>query len=206
MNFRLTGLVAFALAGAAVTSQAATLTFDELASGLGGTTINVGNSYSHDGFTITGTPQPGWSNPGFHVVPAGSSNWTGSAGLSYFQVGAQIELVAISAALFDVKSIDISRGDSNSDLIPVGFTGTKADGTKVSQTYWFTDSVHGRNERFTFSNDFRALKNLVWYQGAEWHQFDNLTVTAVPEPQSYALMLAGLGVLAGVARCRSKQQ
>ncbi|MDC8770655.1 PEP-CTERM sorting domain-containing protein [Roseateles albus] len=33
-----------------------------------------------------------------------------------------------------------------------------------------------------------------------------MTVTAVPEPQTYAMLLAGLGLVAGVARRRSKQQ
>jgi hypothetical protein len=205
MKTRLTGLVAIALAGAAVTAQAITLTFDELAPVSGGASVNVGNSYSHDGFTITGAPQPGWQNSGFYVVSATDRNWTGSAGLAYLAVGTRIELVANNGALFDVASIDISRGDWNNFLVPVGFGGLRADGTWVGQTYWFTDSVHGRNEKVTFSNEFRALKSLVWYQGAAWHQFDNLTVTAVPEPQTYALMLAGLGLIAGVAHRRSRQ-
>ncbi len=34
----------------------------------------------------------------------------------------------------------------------------------------------------------------------------NLTVTAVPEPQTYALMLAGLGVIGFIARRRRPQQ
>lgn len=33
-----------------------------------------------------------------------------------------------------------------------------------------------------------------------------LVASSVPEPQTYALMLAGLGLIAGVARCRSKQR
>jgi hypothetical protein len=32
--------------------------------------------------------------------------------------------------------------------------------------------------------------------------FDNFSVTAVPEPETYALMLAGLGVVGFVARRR----
>ena len=33
---------------------------------------------------------------------------------------------------------------------------------------------------------------------------DNVTISGVPEPETYALMLAGLGVVAGLARRRSK--
>ena len=32
----------------------------------------------------------------------------------------------------------------------------------------------------------------------------SLTVSAVPEPESYALFLAGLGLMAGIARRKSK--
>jgi hypothetical protein len=35
---------------------------------------------------------------------------------------------------------------------------------------------------------------------------DNVSVTAVPEPDSYALMLAGLGLMAAIARRRSKRK
>lgn len=34
---------------------------------------------------------------------------------------------------------------------------------------------------------------------------DNVSVTAVPEPESYAMLLAGLGVMGAVARRRAKQ-
>lgn len=205
MNFQFAGLVAIALAGASITAQAVTLTFDELAPESGNSAVYVGHTYSHDGFTITGSGSPAWAGAGFHVYPASSDNWTGSAGLFLAAVGGKIELVATNGSLFDVESIDISRGDSNNGLVPVGFGGTKADGSMVGQGFWFTDTVHGRNERVTFSSDFRGLRSLVWYQGAEWHQFDNLKVTAVPEPGTYALMVAGLGLVAGVTRRRSKQ-
>lgn len=200
------GLVGFALTCASSSTQAVTMTFDELAPSQGSASVNIGNSYSFSNFTVTGTASYPTPYSGFYVFPENSQNWTGSAGLAYSGVSAAIKLTENNGALFNVESIDISRGDSNSGLIPVGFVGTKADGTRVSQVYWFKDTVHGRNERLVFSSDFRALKSLSWWQGAEWHQFDNLTVTAVPEPQTYALMLAGLGLIAGAAKRRRKQQ
>ena len=36
-----------------------------------------------------------------------------------------------------------------------------------------------------------------------YHQFDNINVAAVPEPESYAMFLAGLGLLGFAARRRA---
>jgi len=45
---------------------------------------------------------------------------------------------------------------------------------------------------------FDAIGTSTSYGGS----MDNVSVTAVPEPESYALMLAGLGMMAGIARRR----
>lgn len=67
----------------------------------------------------------------------------------------------------------------------------------VMQTYSFTASGSAATIRFsTFGLDSRAQFDVG---------IDNvmLSTAAVPEPETYALMLAGLGVLAWVARRRS---
>lgn len=177
-------------------STAGVINFNDIPEQMGINTFNIGDIYQSDNFQITGIPSFASSNTGFHVHQQGSLNWTGSTALTYFGVSAEIELKNISGNLFDIYSIDISRGDSNSSLIPVTFYGKKSDDTQVVQTYIFKDSIRGKSDSFFFSEDFKNLTSLIWYQGAEWHQFDNLNVNlninSVPEPSTFILLLLTL--------------
>lgn len=101
---------------------------------------------------------------------------------------------------FSLNSIDISRGDTNSGLIPVTFTGLKMDGSKVFQTYWFHNYQIGNNETFLFDERFVGLSALRWEQGALFHQFDNIAISAVPEPSTAALIFSGLMLLAFIKK------
>ncbi|EGF29612.1 protein containing PEP-CTERM bacterial domain [Rhodopirellula baltica WH47] len=47
------------------------------------------------------------------------------------------------------------------------------------------------------------VTSVTWGQLSPFHQFDNVTVSAVPEPTSLAFLGVGLGV-AGVRRARRK--
>lgn len=149
----------------------------------------------YEDYQITGSPSFPSPFSGFYAYQTESSNWTSSIGLTYFDVSAQIELTSTSGTSFDIASIDISRGDGNTGLIPVGFTGNKSDGSQVFQTYWFTDSILGKTEQFNFGSQFTDLTSLVWEQGAEWHQFDNIKVSAVPVPSTIFLFSSSLLLL-----------
>ena len=169
-------------------ANAGLIHFDDLAEQAGFNTYNIGDTYQFEDYQIKGTSSWPSTNTGFHVYQSDSLNWTGSIGLSYFDVSGRIELTTISGGLFGIDSIDLSRGDQNTGLIPVGFVGNKVDGTQVFQTYNFTDTIIGKSDTFTFSEDFNNLTSLVWYQGAEWHQFDNIVINTVPEPSTILLL------------------
>ena len=175
-----------------VSANAGLIDFDDLAEQAGVNTYNIGDTYQFEDYQIKGTSSWPSTNTGFHVYQSDSLNWTGSIGLSYFDVSGRIELTTISGGLFGIDSMDISRGDQNTGLIPVSFVGNKVDGTQVFQTYNFTDTIIGKSDTFTFSEDFNNLTSLVWYQGAEWHQFDNIVINAVPEPSTILLFLSVL--------------
>jgi hypothetical protein len=57
-----------------------------------------------------------------------------------------------------------------------------------------TDSTYSTQTDFWLSGPDRSVK----FQG----KIDNLTVAAVPEPESYAMLLAGLGLVGAIARRR----
>lgn len=177
-------------------ARSSSLTFDDLVSVSASGSTNIGNVYAENGFTITATPAYSWSGSGFYALQASSQLWTGSPGLTYYGIGAQLELTSLDGVPFGLNSIDISRGDSNTGLIPVTFTGVKLDGSKVFQSYWFHDTQKGRNETFLFDEQFTGLSALRWQQGAEWHQFDNIVISAVPEPTTTVLLFSGLLLLA----------
>lgn len=189
------------------TAQAALLTFDDLGSRPGSLWRAFGQRYTADGFQVSGIGPTYAPNAQFYVFDEGRPEWTGSPGLTLFAVSGRIELRSVDSELFNLESIDVARGDLNLGLVPVSFTGIRADGTVAQALYRFSDQVRGRNETFSFGFDFSGLTSVVWYQGAEWHQFDNIrlsTVATVPEPTTATLCL--LGLLAAASRSRRLQR
>lgn len=76
-----------------------------------------------------------------------------------------------------------------------------------TRPYWYgTEFSTDRASAWVFHLDegyqYKMLKNL--FHGNAWVLVDS--VSAVPEPETYAMMLAGLGLIAGVARRRKKDQ
>jgi hypothetical protein len=182
-------------------ANAVTVTFDNIAA----RGALVGQIHVEEGFKIVGTGQSSWPSQ-FYVHDEARPEWTGSPGLTFLAVGGRIELKRLDGGTFNLQSIDLARGDSNRGLVPVGFTGYLESGWTVQATYLFRDAVAGRLETFDFGDAFQGLTAVVWQQGAEWHQFDNIRVTnSVPEPKSAALAVVGLLMVASVAR-RSQQK
>jgi len=187
LEMKLKRAVLFVLLAWGFRAHPATLIFDDLVASTGSSATAIGHSYTAGGFTLSATSSQ------FYVFGPDSAQWTGSPGLTLFAVGGQIELSRLDGMLFDLQSIDLSRGDSNRSLIPVSFTGYFANGTTTQSTYFFPDAVTGRNDSFFFGSEFSGLTKAVWFQGAEWHQFDNIHLAiSVPEPGMLTLLVVAL--------------
>jgi hypothetical protein len=117
-------------------------------------------------------------------------------------VGAKTTLTQIGGGAFNLKSIDLAQllGPGGQDY-SVTFIGTKADMSgPVTQTLAFTGSW----QTFNF-NDFTNLSMVTWKENGSINRdflVDNIKVTAVPEPETYAMLMAGLGLVGYAARRR----
>jgi len=104
------------------------------------------------------------------------------------------------AALFNLNSLEFSPGDYAGNDAKMGIKGVFADGSTVS------GFVQAHNGGGLTPVDFQGWTNLasVVLTGnllsQSYVQVDNINVTAVPEPASYAMLFAGLGLLGVVGR------
>ncbi|RZT11313.1 PEP-CTERM protein-sorting domain-containing protein/MYXO-CTERM domain-containing protein [Duganella sp. CF402] len=202
--------VAAALLSAA-TAHAATIDFDAASVSnllhanntlLGLADVYYGTSYTEDGFVLTSS----LGHSSLHALfvadddntlirPAADSYAMGST------ARATTTLTTANNSAFSITSIDLSKqvllGGS------VTFYGVKADNSAtVQQTF----NYNGSWNTYTFDSTFTGLSSLSWKQGAVLAgkvQWDNINVSAVPEPETYAMLLAGLGLI-GLARRRKQ--
>jgi hypothetical protein len=99
------------------------------------------------------------------------------------------------------------RFDKSVDVDLVGADELPATGKKL--TNWEAKSLQtfqsgATKIRFTIENVLFASAGAKSGYAFIEKKYVGLTVSAVPEPESYAMMLAGLGLMGTIARRRSK--
>lgn len=154
-------------------------------------------SYLEDGFKVTA------HGLFASLVATSNLNWFQYAGSTAVAgtFGSVIELQRADGGAFNFNSIDLIKlSKLNVGGNSVTFTGTFASGGTITQ-----DATFGKNFSFTNTafSGFTNLKSVTWQEDrnlARDFQFDNINVSAVPEPGSYAMLAAGLGLLAFVSR------
>lgn len=186
---------------AAVQAQSITMGFEDIST-LGETGADYGVLFEHsDGYQF--------------LVDAGASipSYSGHA-LAYYGLmnqGETLTLSAGSAATFALHSLDLAGlvGFLPGETLSIQISGVRADGSTVtaSQPFALLGGQFASYGGSVFAG-FNGLTSLhlsgVGGAYARYVGVDNIaiTITPVPEPESLAMLLAGLGVLGWQLRRR----
>ena len=198
-------LPALLVAGLGLSSTAyaaTTITFDEYASNNNNTPIT--SLYASLGVTFGNDNSGTWGglgsgDPGsWSLLGTNGSAFLGNNGL---RNGSTYTTTVNFASLINSVSFDVSRSNGSSD----GQTLTAEvyrTGALVG-TQSITLGAINQWSTISFSNgsyDTLVLKGSA--NGFSPYGIDNLQIAAVPEPETYALFMAGLGLMGTVARRR----
>jgi hypothetical protein len=223
---KLLKVIAFALAGlstgasAQIVSNGGFETFTGAFGGDGGAQL-IGTSTTLTGWTIVGGEIAILRSPnGYNLAPSDGNNFLDLAGYSNggFPKGLAQMLTGLTVGQTYAFSMDL--GIRNGACVSGGnnchgpVQASATIGT-TSQTFTEASAVTG-NVWGTFGFNFLAdsasmlltIKGVSLPAGNEFIGLDNVsvtpgTVTAVPEPETYALMLAGLAVVGSIVRRRN---
>jgi hypothetical protein len=174
-------------------AQAATITFEDVSLSIGPTTA----PFTSGGYSFSYTP--GDTPGGIHGVTNLSYRGDGSNYLVY-ESGVGTETFSSLSGAFNLTSLDLEGGLNFPSTANLTITGTRFDNTTVTYTAPIEPAVF----KPYVLNDFTNLRSVTLgsIKGGAYIAVDNIQVSPVPEPQTYAMLLAGMAMLAGVARYR----
>ena len=138
------------------------------------------------------------------TMPYGVSNGTN---MLVFANQGQLTVTRSDSGLFALNSLDAGGwlGLLAGNTARLSITGHLQGGGQVSFSTPAGLSVT-TFDHFTMLPSFTNLSSLtfsmVGYSSSAYAAIDNLVLTPVPEPETYALFLAGLGLMAAIARRR----
>jgi hypothetical protein len=186
---------ALVLAGSA---QAADVIDFESLSNTGFPYFTAVGSYAEDGYKLT--VNGGLVNLLFAPSTDNFLQYAGST-TAFAGAGDTVKLQRADGTAFNFNSIDLSKlSVLNPGGNSVTFTGNFAAGGSITQSVTI-DSAFGLHGN-AFAG-FTNLKSVTWTESSRVskdYQFDNINVSAVPEPETYAMLAAGLGLLGFMAR------
>ncbi|MEW6676679.1 MAG: PEP-CTERM sorting domain-containing protein [Pseudomonadota bacterium] len=201
-----TALVALCLAGvSSLPAHAVVVDFNGLNTATTNATITVPKPYLEDGFKLTtssGSPYTGYAGGTIYALTPSHSLWKGSPAVYSGVItgyGSAFVLEREDGGVFDLLSMDVGLLNNYRHFDVYGYF---PQGGSVHQ-YTLLNYDYSTLQTVTFGDDFKGLNKIVF--SSVYAQVDNINLSiagAVPEPETYALMLAGLGLVVLAARRR----
>ena len=175
---------------------------------LGASTFNLSGSFA----TIaTGVDyDPASANYGIlsGIIPASvfRIQGTGLAGNIALSLSGDLPWMVNMASVWEPHSLDqlisglsVPFSTPLSGTLLFGVDSTPFSGAAVGNVVFFDNDIEEINATFNFTSDFGPVSGTLEASGASF-------LTAVPEPETYILMIVGFGMLGLVATCRKQQQ
>lgn len=198
--------VLLAIAAAVLTTSAVaeTIDFEAQAGGYGYSKYR----FVEDGYRVSYTPTSVFGfyiidDPADHLGMCGTgcaSN--GTTGFYSFNEG-KVTIDRQDKALFSLTSLDVAQTFLGNDRpLTLTLTAMGVNGVITSEIFVEADAAEAFST-FKFT-DFVNISSLTITGGAEYPEFaiDNVVVSSVPEPASWAMLIAGLGAVGGAVRRR----
>lgn len=189
----------------ALPAQAVTvMDFNSLATVTSNPTVVVPKPYTEDGFRLTtssGSPQTGYGGGTIYALTPYHGQWMGSPAVYSGVItnyGSSFVLDRADGGVFDLLSMDVGLLNNYRYFDVYGYYpqgGYVHQSTYLAYTYTSLQTI-------TFGNDFKGVNKLVF--SSVYAQVDNinLSVASVPEADTWAMLLAGLGLVGFAARRR----
>lgn len=157
---------------------------------------------------------PGFANVltfGDYRISAPASFWLNTSSGSLALAPAMVvptTLSRVDGGAFSLASAVFFAADSNGLGVPIAFDYVTVGGTMgrfTLQTPEFGPGAAIPATRFAanLGANLANVTRISWSNGAEFHQIDDLVVNAagaVPEPGSWALLIAGFGMIGAALR------
>lgn len=141
--------------------------------------------------------------PNISARPVGSLNNYWSIGTSSQQTGPGIATFTAPLSYYGFlwgstdtfNSVDFYSGPTGSTLVGSVFAPPVPQGTQSKAVY-----------ANIFASAGQAFTKIVFNSSNNAFETDNHAVVAIPEPETYAMLLAGLGLIGTIARRRNKSK
>nr|WP_229632352.1 discoidin domain-containing protein [Pseudoduganella danionis] len=140
-----------------------------------------------------------------------SSSWNGHTAESAFNGGGwnsgshgyqwlQVDLGAVKNIASVQYTLDLLPNNDVVQQIFVSDTAIGNNWSSLSPIASFSGAGHNGDVLTQTINSSGRYVEILAYGGQSWTALSNVNVTAVPEPETYAMMLAGLALVGAISR------